>query len=69
MQKNTSTQTAKNLTNVIKINEDQFKNHLGKMVAATEFEYKTLKISKENQNYIYNCLELRFSVKTHNTKK
>ena len=35
MQKNISAETAKNLSNVIKINEDQFKNHLGKMVRST----------------------------------
>ncbi len=35
MQKSTSTEAAKNLTNVIKINEDQFKNHLGEMVRST----------------------------------
>ena len=35
MQKDSSTQTAKNLNNVIKINENQFKNHLGKMVRST----------------------------------
>ena len=35
MQKATSTGTDKNLSNVIKINEDQFKNHLGKMVRRT----------------------------------
>ena len=35
MQKATSTGTAKNLSNVIKINEDQFKDHLGKMVRST----------------------------------
>ena len=35
MQKNISAETAKNLSNVIKINEDQFKDHLGKMVRST----------------------------------
>ena len=35
MQKSTSTEAAKDLTNVIKINEDQFKNHLGEMVRST----------------------------------
>ena len=35
MQKDSSTEAAKNLTNVIKINEDQFKNHLGEMVRST----------------------------------
>ena len=35
MQKGTSTETAKNLSNVIKINEHQFKDHLGKMVRST----------------------------------
>jgi len=35
MQKGTSTQTDQNLNNVIKINENQFKNHLGKMVRST----------------------------------
>ena len=35
MQKDTSTGTDKNLNNVIKINEDQFKDHLGKMVRST----------------------------------
>ena len=32
MQKSTSTEAAKNLSNVIKINEDYLKNHLGEMV-------------------------------------
>jgi len=35
MQKGTSTGTDKNLSNVIKINEDQFKDHLGKMVRSS----------------------------------
>jgi len=35
MQKATSTETTKNLSNVIKINEHQFKDHLGKMVRST----------------------------------
>ena len=35
MQKAASTETAKNLSNVIKINEDQFRDHLGKMVRST----------------------------------
>ena len=35
MQKSTSTEAAKDLTNVIKINEDQFKKHLGEMVRST----------------------------------
>ena len=35
MQKTASTETAKNLSNVIKINEDQFRDHLGKMVRST----------------------------------
>lgn len=35
MQKHTLTETAKDLSSVIKINEDQFKNHLGKMVRST----------------------------------
>ncbi len=35
MQKAASTETAKNLSNVIKINEDQFKDHLSKMVRST----------------------------------
>ena len=35
MQKAASTETAKNLSNVIKINEDQFKDHLSKMVRGT----------------------------------
>jgi len=35
MQKAASTETAKNLSNVIKINEHQFKDHLGKMVRST----------------------------------
>ena len=35
MQKSTSTEAAKNLSDVIKINEDQFKNHLGEMVRGT----------------------------------
>jgi putative transposase len=35
MQENTSTESAKNLSNVIKINEHQFKDHLGKMVRST----------------------------------
>ena len=35
MQKYPSAGTAKNLSNVIKINEDQFRDHLGKMVRST----------------------------------
>jgi len=35
MQQTTSTETSDNLSNVIKINEGQFKNHLGQMVRAT----------------------------------
>ena len=35
MQEATSTETAKDLSNVIKINEHQFKDHLGKMVRST----------------------------------
>ena len=35
MQKVRSTEAAKNLSNVIKINKDQFKNHLGEMVRST----------------------------------
>lgn len=35
MQKTDSAQSDKNLSNVIKINEDQFKDHLGKMVRST----------------------------------
>ena len=35
MQEATSTETAKDLSSVIKINEHQFKDHLGKMVRST----------------------------------
>jgi len=35
MQEATSTETAKDLSDVIKINENQFKDHLGKMVRST----------------------------------
>ncbi len=35
MQESRSTETAKDLSDVIKINEDQFKNHLGEMVRST----------------------------------
>ncbi|MCK4998639.1 MAG: transposase [Anaerohalosphaera sp.] len=35
MQEYPSAGTAKNLSNVIKINEDQFRDHLGKMVRST----------------------------------
>ena len=35
MQKDTSTETVKSLSKVIKINEHQFKDHIGKMVRST----------------------------------
>ncbi len=55
MQKVASTETAKNLSNVIKINEDQFKDHLSKMVRSTVEETLNDMLDAEVEPFIPFC--------------